>query len=729
MKKIIATLIFLVSLIIILLIFLLSTSGIETNKFNNLIVKKIYDSNNNINLKLNTIKFKIDLKEISLFLDTLNPEINYRDTIVPAEQIKVYVDFISLLKSNPKIKKINLTLKELDINQLKNLSIAIKPSNLKSLINNKIKQGKLITEFEFYLDKNNSLDNFIARGSVSNLKAEVTNNLNLNKTNFSFFADKTDVLIKNIFGDLDNIKIIDGDLKLSLSPEISIESNFKTKLDYKKESLIILKKLVKNFNYAKDIVNLEANLTNNLSISFDKTYKVTKYKYESNGKISKVNFDFQKPKVNFLSGEEISKLSLANLEIKTNLSSKKNNTIISGKYTINKENPLTFVLKNHINKNLMNLNLDLEYSKNINLALINYQKPKDSIANLSVNLEKKKNNIIIKKISLIEKKNSIVIEDLKLKNNDLLSFKKSSVKTNKSGKINNNFSISFGKKIIIKGSQFDASNLPKILNEKNNRNNIKQISKDIEIDFTNIIAPLSENLKNFKLIGKIEKGKFIKISSKGDFGENNFLDISMKNDKKNKKKYLEIYSDLTKPLLTEYSFFKGLTGGKLLYSSIISEKNSTAKLKIENFKVINAPGVVKLLSLADLGGLADLAEGEGLSFDLLEINFEKDKNFIKLNEILALGPSISVLMDGYQEDNGLTSIRGTLVPAKTLNKMISKIPIIGNIIIPKEIGEGLFGISFKMKGPPGKIKTTINPIRTLTPRFIQKIIDKNKNSK
>jgi hypothetical protein len=34
-----------------------------------------------------------------------------------------------------------------------------------------------------------------------------------------------------------------------------------------------------------------------------------------------------------------------------------------------------------------------------------------------------------------------------------------------------------------------------------------------------------------------------------------------------------------------------------------------------------------------------------------------------------------------------------------------------------------------MKGPPGKIKTTINPIRTVTPRFIQKIIEKNKNSK
>ena len=132
------------------------------------------------------------------------------------------------------------------------------------------------------------------------------------------------------------------------------------------------------------------------------------------------------------------------------------------------------------------------------------------------------------------------------------------------------------------------------------------------------------------------------------------------------------------------------------------------------------------MSLADLRGLVDLAEGDGLSFDVLEIDMEKNNNFLKLNEIIALGPSMSVLMDGYQDENKLTSLRGTLVPAKTLNKIIAKIPVIGNIVIPKEIGEGLFGISFKMKGPKGKIKTTINPIRTLTPRFIQKIIDRNK---
>ena len=237
---------------------------------------------------------------------------------------------------------------------------------------------------------------------------------------------------------------------------------------------------------------------------------------------------------------------------------------------------------------------------------------------------------------------------------------------------------------------------------------------------------MSEKLKNFRLLGEIKNGKFIRISSKGDFGGNNFLDISMKKDKKSHKKYLEIYSDLTRPLLAEYSFFNGLSGGKLLFSSVIDGSRTNSKIKIENFKVINAPGMIKLLSLADLGGLADLSKGEGLSFNTLDIDIENNDGFLKINEILALGPSISVLMEGYQDKKGLTSLRGTLVPAKTLNKMISKIPVLGDIVIPKEVGEGLFGISFKMKGPKGKMKTSINPIRTLTPRFIQKIIDKRK---
>ena len=127
--------------------------------------------------------------------------------------------------------------------------------------------------------------------------------------------------------------------------------------------------------------------------------------------------------------------------------------------------------------------------------------------------------------------------------------------------------------------------------------------------------------------------------------------------------------------------------------------------------------------------MVDLLSGEGISFDILEINLFDDKKVLKINEVIAIGPSISILMEGYVENtNGLTSLRGTMIPAKTLNTLISKIPLLGDILIPKDIGEGLFGISFKIKGLPQQMKTSVNPIKTLTPRFITKILDRKKNN-
>jgi hypothetical protein len=727
MKKIIYKLLFLISFILITLVILLSSVGIETSRLNNLISNKIIESNNNINLELTVIKFKLDIKKARLFVETKNPRIDYRNINIPTKNIRVYLDFISLVKSEIKIKKIYLVLNQLDVEQLKKISITFKPSNFTSFLNNKIKKGKINTEIEIYFDKNNLLDNFIARGSVLSLTAEIINNINLDKTNFSFFADKSDILLKNIFGNVGPIKITDGDLKLKLSPEISLETNFNSKLNYSNKS-VNLAKLFKEFKYAKNIISLEGDLNNNFTINFDKTYKIKNYNYKNTGKILETTLDFKKPLSNYLSSEKINRLSLIDSEIKSSFSPQKNIINISGKYLLNKDIPLAFNLSNIIDNELLKLKLDADYTRPLELELINYVKQKNKIANISINLEKQKDLINIKKFKLKEFENEFLIEEVKFKKNKFFSFKKISAKTKNKGKQNNDFLISYGKKILIKGSQFDASNLPKILSKESKENRFTNINKEIVIDFSNVIAPLSENLQNFKLIGKIEKGKFIKITSKGDFGENNFLDMTMKKDSTNKKRYLEIYSDLTSPLLTEFSFFKGLTGGKLLFTSIIDDNNSISKLKIENFNLINAPGVVRLLSLADLGGLADLAKGDGLSFDLLEINMEKSNDLINITEILALGPSISVLMEGYQNSK-ITSLKGTLVPAKTLNKIISKIPFLGDLVIPKEVGEGLFGVSFKMKGPPGEIKTTINPLRTLTPRFIQKMIDKKKKSK
>ena len=726
MKKIFSTFIFLILILISLIIIVLSTTGIETNKFSNFISKKVLQLNNDIKLDINTIKFKFDINEMSLFLGTINPQLDFKEINIPTKNIKVYVDFISLIKTEPKIQKINVVLDKIDNEKLKKLSIHLKPSNLKRFINSRIEKLNLNLEIEAFFKEDNLIDDFIARGSIEDLKVKIYEGINLEKTSFNFIADKSDILLKNIKGQSQNLNIYEGDLKINLSQDLTFETNFKTniKYDIRDKDKIDTTKISK---FLKDLNKFNAILNNNLKVSFDKTYKIKNYNFKSIGKMSNVTFKFKNSlKYNFFDNR-INLLSLKDTNVEFFSDFKVNKVKLDGKYSSNDEKFLNYSLENKIIDKKNIYKLDADFIKPFNLDIVNYQKSKKSIANITLNLNKYKDRIEIDKVKYSEGKNLIIIEGVKLKKGKFSSLKKISVKTFDDNSKNNDFTLFFSDKISIKGSHFDSTNLPKILNQSTNSNIISNVNKDIMIDIKDIKAPLSEKLKNFKLIGKIENGKFIKISSKGDFGNNNYLDISMKKDKNDKKKYLEIYSDLTKPLLTEFSFFKGLTGGKLFYTSIIDGDSYNSKLKIENFKVINAPGMVKLLSLADLGGLADLAEGDGLTFDILEIEMEKNRDSLKLNEILALGPSVSVLMEGYQ-DSTITSLRGTLVPAKTLNKMISKIPLIGDIVIPKEVGEGLFGISFKMKGPPGKIKTTINPIRTLTPRFIQKIVDRKKKS-
>ena len=731
MKKIFSTLSIILIILLSLSIIVLSTKGLETKKFNDLITNKVIEKNKDISIKLEKIKFKFDIKNFNLFLETKNPNVIYKNQKIPIEDVKVYLDFISLIKAKPKINNINIYSKEVNIDQLKKIIFKMKPSNLNSLISNKIENGKLIFNLELYFNEDLDIDNFIARGEVKEMNGIINSNLNLKNTNFNFFADSSDILIKDINGSLKGILIKNGNLQIKKDKKINLKSDFTTEIQINDKNIINYLPILKNINFANNEIDLKANLDNFLDISFDETFKVTNYVYTNKGKAKNLFFKLNKPLKNSILEKEVNYLYLKDSNFNSRYALDKKNYInISGTYSLDNKNYQNYNFKNNFQNKFSSINLNLDFSEKFKIDFLNYKKDNFNTAQILLKLNKTNDSIDLNELKYTENKNLILIEKLKVDNKfNISSLKKIKIKTYEKNNLKNDFNLNFEKKIKISGNQYDAQNLNKFFSKKSENDILKKINAEIEIDIKNIVTPLSKKLKNFRLIGNIQRGKFVKISSKGDFGDNKFLDISMKNDKKTKKKYLEIYSDLPQPLISEYNFFKGLTDGVLTFSSIIEEDISTSKLVIDDFKIVNAPGVVKLLSLADFGGLADLAEGEGISFEKLEISMSDNKGFIKLEELFAIGPSISVLMEGYKTPSGLTSLRGTLVPAKNLNKLLSKIPVIGKIIIPKEIGEGLFGVSFKMKGMPGKIKTTINPIKTLTPRFITKALEKSKRSK
>ena len=211
------------------------------------------------------------------------------------------------------------------------------------------------------------------------------------------------------------------------------------------------------------------------------------------------------------------------------------------------------------------------------------------------------------------------------------------------------------------------------------------------------------------------------------FINNQNISFTINTDMDNNK-ITTLYSSKAKPLVKKYKFIKGFEGGSLDFYSSKRDNISKSTLTLYDFKLKELPVLTKILTLASLQGIADILSGEGIRFDEFEMNFKNEGSLMTIDEIYAIGPAISVLMNGYIEEDKLISLRGTLVPATTINKTISSIPVVGKILVGDKTGEGVFGVSFKIKGPPKNLETTVNPIKTLTSRFITRTIEKIKKN-
>ena len=281
----------------------------------------------------------------------------------------------------------------------------------------------------------------------------------------------------------------------------------------------------------------------------------------------------------------------------------------------------------------------------------------------------------------------------------------------------------------IVGVNFDATKLiNKIMSEDKNSSslfdnfdskvNIK-INKTF-IDEINYIDNLSGTL-NFK------NNKINEANLKSAFPNKKKINLTISTNNK-QEKITRLFTDHPKPLIRRYNFIKGFEDGYLNYYSIKKNAISNSLLIIDNFKIKEVSIFAKLLSLASLQGIADLLTGEGIRFTNFEMKTSNKNNLTTIEEMYAIGPAISLLMDGYIDSTKLVSLRGTLVPATTINRTIASIPILGSILVGKKNGEGVFGVSFKVKGPPNDLNITVNPIKTLTPRFITRTLEKIKKN-
>ena len=581
--------------------------------------------------------------------------------------------------------------------------------------------------------------NFLFEGEIknqnSNLNNELLKLLNLDSKKLDFI--NTNFSSKNKFYfNIDNklkIKNLDikSDVKIHKSeylkpilidnyfPYVNDLINIKDheiKIKYKKNNLIL--EGFGKIRLEEDYDKVEYTITNKKNIfNLDSKIKLSKLKLKTQ--------EFLKPF--FPKLNEIT--NLKNQQIKINYNKDKLSIRGSGKIRLEEEfEDIDFFISKF--KDKLNFNSKTDLTKtSFNIDFLDFKKDNKSKTQLKiVGNYNDKRELNLSEISIIEKNNKILLKNLLLdEENLIIKIDKVDLNYFDTENKNNQFVLLKNNKnnYKINGKLFNANKLIDNLlkNENNNNTNFFKNDVSFSLELNKVYIDEINIVKNFKGKLHIKDNKITKADISALFHPNGNLEFTI-NTTNNGEKITTFNSSRAKPIVKRYKFIKGFEEGNLNFYSSKKNNISNSVLIIDNFKVQEVPALAKLLSLASLKGIADLLTGEGIRFTDFEMTFSNKKDLMTIEELYAIGPSISLLIDGYIRSNNLISLRGTLVPATTINRSIASIPVIGNILIGKKVGEGVFGVSFKIKGPPNDLKTTVNPIKTLTPRFITRTLEK-----
>ena len=730
---------FLKILILILILFLLFIGyfayfGFTTSKFNSIIKDQIKKQNSDLDIDLKKVKLHLDLKNISIKIKTENPKIILNNSnYIELKEISSSILLSSYVQNKFAIKNLSIRSKNNEISSYINFYRLTNNSIQLILLNQFVKSGMAQINADLNFDDSGKIkSNYNLTGKILNAKLQILNNKNIKELNFNFSIKDNDYKFEKILFRFNKINFNSEFLNIQKkNDKFFVKGNLKNKKNKINNDLILLifNDNLENFDFS----NTKFDSISEFTFDLSKKFKIRNLKVDSKLNLDELILknDLYKIK-NYIKNYN----NFINLkENKLHIKYSKQKILIDGSSDFyiddNFKNLIKFQIEKSKNKTNFETFLNLE---NLHLIAedISYNKIKNDNATLQIKGFKNKKKLFFRNINYKENNNKIEINNLEINNNKILNidevrfdyFTKNNFKNQITLiKKNNNYELT--------GKSFDSIKLIENISNsetdknffeifKNLNSKIKIAIREVKLDDKSTVNNLNGNLE-------IKNSKIFDLNLNSNFSDNEKLFVSAKTQKDNSI-VTTFYSDRAKPFVKKYKFIKGFEGGNLDFSSTKINNVSKSKLIIDNFKVQEVPVLAKILTLASLQGIADLLTGEGVRFTDFEMIYSNKDNVMTIDEIYAIGPAISIMMEGYVESNKLVSLRGTLVPATTINRTISSIPLLGDLLVGKKVGEGVFGVSFKIKGPPKNLKTKVNPIKTLTPRFITRTIEKIKKN-
>jgi hypothetical protein len=114
---------------------------------------------------------------------------------------------------------------------------------------------------------------------------------------------------------------------------------------------------------------------------------------------------------------------------------------------------------------------------------------------------------------------------------------------------------------------------------------------------------------------------------------------------------------------------------------------------------------------------------QGFTFTRLTVPFSSDQAFVRIGDSLLKGPEMGATVQGViRKRDGAIDIGGTIIPAYSLNSALGEVPLLGDILTGGK-GQGVFGLTFALRGTMQKPQFVVNPVSALAPGFLRRMFE------
>ncbi|MGE5271144.1 MAG: DUF3971 domain-containing protein [Thiohalocapsa sp.] len=179
-------------------------------------------------------------------------------------------------------------------------------------------------------------------------------------------------------------------------------------------------------------------------------------------------------------------------------------------------------------------------------------------------------------------------------------------------------------------------------------------------------------------------------------------------------------------MLRAFDIADGIVGGKLTVDGQLTQVGGKRSLRAhvegENYTLVQAPVMARILALPSFTGVASMLSGAGLPFAGVRGDVSYSGSVLTIKRLLAFGESLGVTADGWLDlDRDWLELHGTVAPAYMLNSMVGHVPVLGPLLGGGS--QGLFAANYRLSGASGNPQVMVNPLSALAPGILRQLFD------